>query len=221
MAMAGEQRLSFEGPEYQVPYRGEGSTGLGKPLRTTFRVTHSIPILLAAIGPRNVSLAIEEADGLLPYLWSPSRWERVWGEQLAQAKEDYLINPTVLVAVNDDLDKARAAVRPQLALHIGGMGARGQNFYHSLVARYGFEEEANRIQDLYLGGDRGGAVEAVSDALVDDLTLVGPPARVLDQLATWRDGPVTTLIADPQGAGSLEAFASIWASAAMGGDDAR
>jgi F420-dependent oxidoreductase-like protein len=220
LAMAGQERVAFEGPEYQVPYRGPGSTGLGKPLRTTFRVTRSIPILLAAIGPRNVALAIEEADGLLPYLWSPSRWERVWGEQLAQAKDGYLIAPTVLVAIDDDLDHARAAVRPQLALHIGGMGARGQNFYHSLVARYGYEEEADRIQDLYLGGERAAAVDAVSDALVDDLALVGPPARVRAQLATWRDGPVTTLIADPQGAGSLEAFASIWAAADMGGANA-
>ncbi len=216
LMMAGEERVEFQGPAYQVPFRGEGSTGLGKPLRTTFRVTRAIPILLAAIGPRNVALAIEEADGLLPYLWSPTRWQRVWGGQLAGAKEGYLVAPTVLVAIDDDLERARAAVRPQLALHVGGMGARGQNFYHSLVARYGYEEEANRIQDLYLAGERAEAIDAVTDALVDDLTLVGPPDRVGEQLERWRGGPVTTLIADPQGDGTLEALADVWRRTNMG-----
>jgi len=219
LVMAGEERVEFQGPEYQVPFLGEGSTGLGKPLRTTFRVKHTIPILVAAIGPRNVALAIDEADGLLPYLWSPTRWERVWGEQLSGAKEGYLVAPTVLVAIDDDLEHARAAVRPQLALHVGGMGARGQNFYHSLVARYGYEEEANHIQDLYLGGDRAAAIEAVSDELIDDLTLVGPPDRVGQQLEHWRGGPVTTLIADPQSDGTLEALADVWRRVNMGGSD--
>jgi F420-dependent oxidoreductase-like protein len=219
--MAGDQRVEFEGPEYQVPYRGPDSTGLGKPLRTTFRDPSAPPILLAAIGPKNVALATEEADGLLPYLWSPTRWERAWGTQLAAATEGFLIAPTVLVAIDDDLDQARAAARQQITLHVGGMGAKGQNFYHALVSRYGYEEEADHIQDLYLSGERQAALDAVSDELVDDLALVGPPGRVRDRLESWRGGPVTTLIADPCDERSLVEIAGVWRQAEMGAADAR
>jgi F420-dependent oxidoreductase-like protein len=218
--MAGDERVEFEGPEYQVPYRGPGSTGLGKPLRTTFRDPIAPPILLAAIGPKNVALAVEHADGLLPYLWSPTRWDRAWREQLTSSAEGFGIAPTVVASINDDLAEARAAVRPHIALHVGGMGARGQNFYHALVTRYGYEEEADRIQDLYLAGDRDGAIDAVSDEMVDDLALVGPPARVRDQLDLWRGGPVTTLLADPTDDRTLEELAAIWRDAGMEGEDA-
>jgi F420-dependent oxidoreductase-like protein len=212
LAMAGDRRLEFQGTEFHIPYTGDGATGLGKPLRTTIRDARPAPILVAAIGPKNVALAVEVADGLLPYLWSPSRWEAAWGKALAEAKPEFSVAPTVLVAIDDDLDQARDRVRPRLALHIGGMGARGKNFYHSLVTRYGYQEEADVIQDLYLSGNRDGAFAAVTDALVDDLALVGPAGRVAEQLALWRSGPVTALIAEPQDRHSVEEFARIWHS---------
>ena len=218
--LAGDERVEFEGLEYQVPFRGPGSTGLGRPLRTTFRDPVAPPLLLAAIGPKNVALAVEEADGLLPYLWSPTRWDRAWGEQLASTTQGFAVAPTVVTAISDDLDEARAAARPHIALHVGGMGARGQNFYHSLVCRYGYEEEADRIQDRYLAGDRDGAIAAVTDELVDDLALVGPPARVREQLELWREGPVTTLLADPTDDRSLNELPAVWREAGMGDNDA-
>lgn len=205
-------RLEFDGSEFQIPFKGEGSTGLGKPLRTTIRTVPPAPILVAAIGPKNVALAVEVADGVLPYLWSPTRWEKAWGGALAGAKPGFAVAPTVLVAIDDDIHRARDAVRPRLALHIGGMGARGKNFYHALVTRYGYAAEADEIQDRFLSGDREGANRAVPDELVDDLALVGPSDHVVDALVQWRAGPVTTLIAEPQDQSSLEELARIWKS---------
>jgi F420-dependent oxidoreductase-like protein len=210
LAMAADRRVAYEGDEYQVPFVGDGATGLGKPLRSTIRAVPPAPILIAAIGPKNVSLAVDVADGLLPYLWSPSRWDQAWGEPLAKAKPGFVIAPTVLVAIDDDIDRARAAVRPRLALHIGGMGARGKNFYHALVTRYGFASEADEIQDLYLSGDREGANGAVTDEMVDDLALVGPTRKVAERLGLWRSSPVTTLIAEPHDQHSLEELARLW-----------
>jgi F420-dependent oxidoreductase-like protein len=210
LALGADRRVEYEGDEYQVPFVGEGSTGLGKPLRTTIRAVPPPPILVAAIGPRNVSLAVEVADGVLPYLWSPSRWDQAWGDLLADAKPGFAIAPTVLVAIDDDIDRAREAVRPRLALHIGGMGARGKNFYHALVTRYGFASEADEIQDRYLSGDRDGASRALTDEMVDDLALVGSSAVVSERLSLWRSGPVTTLIAEPLDQHSLEELARVW-----------
>jgi F420-dependent oxidoreductase-like protein len=210
--MAADRRVEFDGSEFQIPYTGEGSTGLGKPLRTTIRAVRPAPILVAAIGPKNVALAVEVADGVLPYLWSPSHWEEAWGKNLAGAKPGFAIAPTVLVAIDDDIDRARDAVRPRLALHIGGMGARGKNFYHALVTRYGYASEANEIQARFLSGDREGANRAVPDGLVDDLALVGPPDYVAEALVKWRSGPVTTLITEPQDQHSLKELARIWRS---------
>ncbi len=209
-AMSPDQRLEFDGSEFQIPFTGVGSTGLGKPLRTTIRSVVPPPILVAAIGPKNVALAVEVADGVLPYLWSPSRWEEAWGDVLASAKPGFAIAPTVLVAIDEDIDRARDAVRPRLALHIGGMGARGKNFYHALVTRYGYATEADEIQNLFLSGDRDGANRAVPDALVEDLALVGPPDRVAEALVGWRAGPVTTLIAEPHDQHSMKELARLW-----------
>jgi F420-dependent oxidoreductase-like protein len=208
--LAADERVEFDGAEYQVPFRGEGATGLGKPLRSTLRDVPPPPILIAAIGPRNVALAGEVADGLLPYLWSPTRWERAWGETIEAAPPGFAVAPTVVVAIGDDLERCRAAVRPHIALHVGGMGAKGRNFYFSLVRRYGYEDEATEIQEKFLAGDRSGAAAAVSDELIDDLALVGDASRVAPLLPEWRRGPVTTLIADPVDRRSLEELARIW-----------
>ncbi|WP_157489013.1 LLM class F420-dependent oxidoreductase [Pseudofrankia sp. DC12] len=209
-ALAGTERLEFAGSIYSIPYTGAGSTGQGRPLRTTLPGAPDTPILVAALGPKNVAMAVAEADGLLPYLWSPTRWRDAWGDALAKAPDGFQVAPTVLACVGDDLDACRDQVRPRIALHIGGMGSKTKNFYAALVARYGYVDEANRIQDLYLSGDRAGACAAVPDELVDDLALVGPLARVADQLAAWRDGPVTTMIIEPADLAMAEPIASLW-----------
>ncbi|XVQ14946.1 LLM class F420-dependent oxidoreductase [Spirillospora sp. CA-255316] len=209
-ALAGSERLEFSGSFFSIPYTGPGSTGQGRPLRTPVPPAADTPILVAAMGPKNVAMAVEEADGLLPYLWSPTRWRDTWGDALRKAPEGFQVAPTVLACVGDDIAACRDRVRPRIALHIGGMGSRSKNFYASLVSRYGFTEEVRRIQDLFLSGERAKASAAVPDELVDDLALVGPPARITDQLALWREGPVTTLIVEPAEPSMLETIASVW-----------
>jgi alkanesulfonate monooxygenase SsuD/methylene tetrahydromethanopterin reductase-like flavin-dependent oxidoreductase (luciferase family) len=121
-----------------------------------------------------------------------------------------MVAPTVLVSMGDDLEACRDALRPRIALHIGGMGSRSQNFYKDLISRYGYEKEAATIQDHYLSGDRTAARAAVSDGLVDDLALVGPVARISDQLEAWKEGPVTTMILEPTNLDDLEAISKLW-----------
>lgn len=209
-ALAGEEKLRYEGRELTVPYHGPDATGQGRPLRSPQPPAPDTPVYLAALGPRNTALAVEVADGLLPYLWSPRHWRSAWGDALGAARPDFAVVPTVVAALGDDLAACRDQVRPRIALHVGGMGSRTTNFYKSLVERYGYGEEASRIQDLFLAGDRSGATAAVSDDLVDDLTLVGPAGHIAEQFAKWREGPVTTLIVEPARASSIEPLAEIW-----------
>ena len=209
-ALAADQKVSFDGEMYQVPFRGEGATGLGRALRSTLPGWPQTPILIAAIGPKNVALAVEIADGLLPYLWSPTHWAQAWGKSIARAPAGFQIAPTVFVSIGDDLVRCRDSVKPRIALHVGGMGSREHNFYKDLLVAYGYGEEAQRIQDLFLSGDRTGASAAVSDHLVDELALVGSPERVRDQLDAWREGPITTLIAEPMDASSLTSLLKAW-----------
>jgi F420-dependent oxidoreductase-like protein len=196
-AFAGE-RVVLEGEHYRIPYDGPGATGLGVALKPSVRPRADLPIYLAAIGPRNVRLTAEIADGLLPVFMSPERWKAGFGDDLAGVDLDrFEIAPTVQVVVGDDLDACRNRVRPLLGLYIGGMGPRGRNFYNDLVRRYGFEADAERIQDLYLDGHRKEAVAAVPDGLVDEVALVGSPERIADRLAVWRESPASTLILVP------------------------
>ncbi|HRN67573.1 MAG TPA: LLM class F420-dependent oxidoreductase [Promineifilum sp.] len=195
-----ESPLTFEGRHYQIPYRGEDATGLGKPLKSTLVADPSIPIYLAAIGPKNVELAAEIADGWLPIFFAPERYDTVFRDHveagLAKAGktiDGFDIAPTVSVVINDNLDICYNMLRPFLALYVGGMGARGKNFYYDLAVRYGFEEAATEIQDLYLAGDKGAAMARVPAELIDAVALVGPRERVRERLAIWRNSPVTTL----------------------------
>jgi F420-dependent oxidoreductase-like protein len=192
--LAGDRKVTHDGPELQVPYRGPGATGLGKALRPGMHTRPDLPIHLAAIGPRNVALATRAADGLLPMLWNPHRWKETFGDALAGAPDGFEVSPTVPVALGDDIAACRDRVRPMLGLYIGGMGAKGRNFYNDLVRRSGWEAVADEVQDRYLAGDRRGAMAALPDALVDELALVGDRARVADQLEAWRASPVTRLI---------------------------
>ncbi len=201
---ARDEPVSFDGTCYTLPYGGPDATGLGKPLKIMLPPRNpNLPIYLAAIGPRNVRLAAEIADGWLPVFFSPERtaatYRPLLEEGFERSGEDgkaarFAVAPTVAALVTDDLDAGRLQMKPQLALYIGGMGAKGRNFYNDLARRYGYEEEAERIQDLYLSGDKMGAIMAVPDELVDEVCLVGPADRVTDRLDAWKEAGVTTLI---------------------------
>ena len=200
-AVARDEPLTYEGEHYRIPYSGPDATGLGKPLKSILHpVRKSIPVYLAAIGPRNVALTAEIADGWLPIFYSPERESvfephlREGAERSGRRLEDLSVAATVSVALGDDLAECRDRLRPFFALYIGGMGARDRNFYADLARRYGFEEAADRIQDHYLEGRRDEAAAAVPDALVDEMALVGPVERMVDRLAAWKDSRVDTLV---------------------------
>ena len=197
-----QERLTYDGQVYQIPYQGEDATGLGKPLKSTLAAQPDIPIYLAAIGPKNVELAAEIADGWLPIFFSPEKYDEVYRPHLeagfarvgnGKDTENFDIAPTVSVVVNDNLEICYNMLRPMLALYIGGMGAKGKNFYNDLAVRYGYEAEAAEIQELYLSGRQGEAMMKVPAALIDEVALVGPKERIRERLALWRNTPVTTL----------------------------
>ncbi len=195
MALARE-RVEFHGETLDLPL----PDGQGKALKLTISpVQERVPIYLAAIGPKNTALAGEIADGWIPTLFSPehvSELRPLLEEGAARAGrslDGFDIAPTVNAFVTDDLEAARNATRPFIALYVGGMGSRKQNFYNALVRRYGFEAEAQTIQDLYLEGKREEAMAAVPDALIDAVSLCGPPDFVRERLAVFRDAGVGTL----------------------------
>lgn len=202
--LARDEPVEFHGDHYEMPYTGDDATGLGKPLKIMLGPKNpDLPIYLAAIGPGNVTLTAEIADGWLPIFFSPERSSSLYAPLLAEgfersgdpSKADrFDIAPTVSALVTDDLDGGRMQMKPQLALYIGGMGAKGRNFYNDLAARYGYEEEAETIQDLYLAGKKMEATLAVPDRLVDEVCLVGPEEAIRDRLDAWRDADVGTLI---------------------------
>jgi F420-dependent oxidoreductase-like protein len=187
--------VAHEGDHYRIPWDGEGATGLGKPLKLMLRPLRAeIPIYLAALGPKNVALAADIADGWLPIFVAPERFDDTFGPSLAARPPDFEIAATASVFVGDDVAALRDALRPHVALYVGGMGAKGRNFYNSLVRRYGWEEDAERIQELYLAGKQREAIAAVPDELVDAVSLVGPKERIAERLEAWRETPVTTLV---------------------------
>jgi F420-dependent oxidoreductase-like protein len=209
-----EEPLEFHGEHYDVPL--SGGTGLGKPLKTIVHPLRAdLPIYLAAIGPKNVALAAEIADGWLPTFYSaahPEVFEESIGEGLARSgrpREAFDVAPFVMVALGDDVQACRDFVKPLLALYVGGMGARGRNFYTTLVGRYGYEADAAKVQDLYLEGRKGEAAGAIPDALVDEVALVGPKARIADRLGLWREAGVDTIIVGTAQPEALRAIAEI------------
>ena len=187
--------VEHKGEHYSIPWDGPGATGLGKPLKMMLRPLRAeIPIYLAALGPKNVALAAEIADGWLPLFVDPEHFDDAFGESLAAAKPGFEIAATVSCFVGDDVDALRDALKPYLALYVGGMGAKGKNFYNALVRRYGWEDAAEEIQELYLAGKQREAIAAVPDELVDAVALVGPKERIAERLAAWHETPVTTLV---------------------------
>jgi F420-dependent oxidoreductase-like protein len=199
--LARQKPLEFRGAYYQIPYAGRDATGLGKPLRSILHGRAGLPIYLAAVGPRNVALAAEIADGWIPVFFSARRGRmfREWLEEGFKARGGapaaFDVMPMVAVVTGPDAAACRAAVKPRLALYVGGMGARGRNFYNDIARRYGYEEAAGTIQDLYLAGKKAEAEAAVPDALVDEVALCGPKERIRERLAEWRAAGVTTLMA--------------------------
>ncbi|HEX6442737.1 MAG TPA: LLM class F420-dependent oxidoreductase [Stellaceae bacterium] len=187
--------LEHHGEHYDIPYNGPDATGLGKPLRSILHGDPSLKIYTASITPAGLRLAGEIADGNLPIMMSPERPEAIIGPTLeGRAKvrkpadlADFDNAPYVRVAMGDDLQKCRDALRPGLALYIGGMGARSRNFYNDLAKRLGYEDAAVKIQDLFLDGKRQEAAAAVPDRFIDEISLVGPPAMIRDRLQAWKD----------------------------------
>jgi F420-dependent oxidoreductase-like protein len=199
------ERLVHEGPKYTVPLPADQGTGLGKPLKLINQpVRERIPVLLAALGPKNVELAAEIAEAWEPIWFHPEKAADVWGDSLAAGKTkrdpalgELQVLVGVPVAVGDDVDALHDVVRPQLALYVGGMGARGKNFYNDLAVRYGYEAEAKAVQDLYLDGKKDEAAAALPDELVRAVSLIGPEGYVAERIAAFAEAGVTTLALQP------------------------
>lgn len=199
--LARDHPVAYDGEAYHIPYDGAGATGLGKALRSSMPALRpALPIYLAAIGPRNVSLAAEIADGWLPTFYSPDHPE-VFADSLGtgfargkRTREQFTILPTAYVRVGSQLEECCDALRPYFSLYIGGMGARGQNFYFDLICRYGYEDIAVKVQDLYLDGHVREATAAVPDRLIDEMCLVGPLARIAERLQAWRQSGVDGIL---------------------------
>jgi F420-dependent oxidoreductase-like protein len=206
------ERVHYDGKYYQIPLPHDRGTGLGKALKIINRpVRERIPIAIAALGPKNVELTAEIAEGWQPVFFHPEKAESVWGDALRAglAKRDPELGPLdVMVgaslAIGDDVDERLGWAKPHLALYIGGMGARGRNFYHNLATRYGFGEVANRIQELYLAGRKKEAIDAVPDELVRHISLIGPRGFVQERVAAFAEAGVTTLLVTPVAADKRE-----------------
>ena len=205
------EKLEHAGPRYTIPLPAGQGTGAGKPLKIIDRpLRPRIPVHVAALGPANVELAAELAEGWVPYLYVPELADRVWAEPLARgrAKRDAELGPlditaAVPMAIGDDVTHLRDRDRDHLALYVGGMGPRGKNFYTTIARRYGFEAEAAAVQDLYLSGKREEAAAALPAALMEGTSLIGDAAYVRDRLAAHREQGVTILQVEPIGADPL------------------
>ena len=193
MVFARKAPVEYSGVHYQLPYRGPGSTGLGKPLKSILHCEHKIPIYTASLQPKPVAMSAELCDGFFPAWMDPDRFD-VFDESIAEgfAKagggktlEHFDVAPIVVVVLGDDVDACRVPVKAMLALYVGGMGARDKNFYNEYVTKLGYGAEARTIQDLYLAGKKDEAGAAVPDKLVDEIALVGPKDRIRDHAQRW------------------------------------
>ncbi|GAA2862053.1 LLM class F420-dependent oxidoreductase [Pseudonocardia halophobica] len=209
--------LVHEGTHFRIPLPADRGTGLGKPLKLIDHpVRPRIPITIAAIGPRNVALAAEVAEGWEPIFFHPERAERAWGAALAEgrSKRDPRLGPLQIavwapLAVTDDPGPVRDLHRPVLARYIGGMGSRGRNFYNDLAARFGYEDAAREIQDLFLNGRRDAATAAVPDDLVDAVSLIGSAGHLAERIAALAAAGVTTVRVKPMARGHRARLADV------------
>lgn len=216
--------VSYQGEAYQLPYSGDRGIGMGKPLKLIIHPQRPrIPIYIGALGPKNIELTAELADGWLPIFFAPRIWEDVFGESLENgfAKADgeksagngFDVAPVVSVVVGDDVDECRREVKQRIALYIGGMGHAKKNFSNQLIRRFGYDAAADEIQRLFLSGEREAAVDAVPDELIDDVALCGPASRIDSLLDRWRDSPVTTIICDTDKPETLAVMAELLGTA--------
>ncbi|MBW2231440.1 MAG: LLM class F420-dependent oxidoreductase [Deltaproteobacteria bacterium] len=189
-----KERVTHEGYHYQLPYQGEGASGLGKPLKSILHGDPALKIYTASISPAGMKCAGEVADGVFPVWMNPERFD-LFDEALqagfgraggGKSLADFEIAPFVTTIIGDDLEKCRMPVKNSMALYIGGMGARDKNFYNDYAKRLGYEAAAVEIQNLYLSGKKAEAAAAVPDQLVDDVALVGPEDRIRDRLQAWK-----------------------------------
>jgi F420-dependent oxidoreductase-like protein len=202
--MAREGAVEFDGNMYQLPNLGEGTTGLGKPLKSILAGNPDIPIYTASVTPAGLAAAAEVADGVFPFWMIPEKPEVIEVHlqkgfaKSGRSLENFDVAPSVIVIMGDDLEQCRLPIKQHLALYIGGMGAKGKNFYTAYASASGYEEEAHHIQDLYLAGKKEEAVAAVPDELIDQIALIGPEARIRERAQAWlragRDGKVGTLM---------------------------
>ncbi len=211
---AREDALKFEGKEYQIPYRGPGSTGLGKPLKSILYCDTPIPIYAATITPAGVQAAAEVADGFFPIWMDPEKYS-VFKEPIEKGFKvagdksllQFDVAPFVSVIVGDDVKQCMMPIRGNMALYIGGMGAKGKNFYNDYATRLGFGDAAEKIQDLFLAGKKDEAMAAVPEELIDAVHLVGPAARIRERAQRWveagKKGHVGSMLI---GAGQPEAL---------------
>jgi F420-dependent oxidoreductase-like protein len=198
------ERLEHHGEHYDIPV--QGGTGLGKPLKLMARPLRAdIPIYIAAIAPKAVAQALEIADGWLPIFWSPEKAREVF--PLERVRQGFEIAPSVPALVTDDVESGRSALKQYYSFYIGGMGAKSKNFYNDLFRRYGYEAEADAVQEAFLAGDQVGAAANVPDAFVDEVALVGPVERIRERLAAWRESGVTTLLVSARDESTLRGVA--------------
>lgn len=184
--------VAFEGEHYQLPL--QGGTGLGKPLKLIQHpVREHIPVYLGAEGPKNVALSAEVCDGWIPMFISPNKMMDVYQDAMAIRPPQFEIAAAVPVIIDDDVDRALGQIKQQVGFYVGGMGAKSFNVHKDHVTRFGYGEAADKIQDLFMSGQRDQAIAAVPDELADEIALVGPKERIRERLQAWKDSPVTQL----------------------------
>lgn len=217
------ERLEHHGRNYTIPLPADRGTGLGKPLKLiNTPVRERIPIALGALTPKAVAQAAEIADGWLPIFYPPTKGADAWGDALAAgtAQRDPSLGPLDIIVgapflVTDNPDRALEAHRNQVALYVGGMGARGANFYNDLAVRYGYVDEAARVQELYLAGEKEAAAAALPEELVRDTALIGSESEVRERIDALVQSGVTTLMATPMTADPVHRIEAIEAARAM------
>ncbi|MFN8616085.1 MAG: LLM class F420-dependent oxidoreductase [Dehalococcoidia bacterium] len=213
---AREEPVEYHGQEYQLPYTGPGATGLGKPLKSILH-GRQLPVYLATMGPINIRNTAELADGWLPIWFSPKRMD-LFRPSLEEgfkragngkSYKDFDIAAGCTIAIGDDVKALLAMQKPNLALYMGGMGAKEKNFHNEMAVKYGYGEAAAKIQELYLSGRKQEATDAVPDELVDEMSLVGPVARITDRYRVWEDAGVTTMMVQSRQREALTLMADI------------
>lgn len=213
---AREEPVEYDGDEYQLPYHGPGASGLGKPLKSILH-GRQLPVYLATMGPVNIRNTAELADGWLPIWFSPQRiglfraaleegFRRAGG---GKSYKDFDIAAGCTVAIGEDVGACLAEMKPNLALYLGGMGAKEKNFHNEMAIKYGYADAAARIQELYLAGRKSEATDAVPDELCDEMSLCGPIERIRERYRAWEDAGVTTMLVQSRQPEALELMAEI------------